>query len=53
MAHLGSYLMAQKTDNKKRDQTLANMLATPPTPNKPLKEMGLDKDQNDRDPASR
>jgi hypothetical protein len=37
-------------DDKKRDEVLAKMLNTSPTPNKPIKEMESDTDQNDRDP---
>ncbi len=45
--------MTEIKDNKQRDQILAKMLSTPPTPNKPIKETESDKDQNDRDPAFR
>ena len=35
--------MTEKTDKEKRDEVLAKMLNTPPTPNKPLKEKESDK----------
>lgn len=39
-----------RSDEKHRDTILKKMLNTPPTPNKPIKEKELARDQNGRDP---